>query len=53
MILALNQRADEARFWKAKAQYMMSPADYQVVQNDWKRAVQVFPQISATMALNN
>lgn len=53
VILALNQRADEARFWKAKAQYMMSPADYQVVQNDWKRAVQVFPQISATMAPNN
>lgn len=52
VILALNQRADEARFWKAKSQYMMSPADYQVVQKDWKRAVQMFPQIAATMALN-
>lgn len=52
VILALNQRTDEARFWKAKSQYMMSPADYQVVQKDWKRAVQMFPQIAATMALN-
>jgi len=53
VILALNQRTDDARFWKAKSQYMMSPADYQGVQKDWKRAVQLFPQIAATMALNN
>lgn len=53
VILALNGRADDARFWKAKSQYMMSPANYLAVQEDWKRAVQMFPQIAATMAPNN
>ncbi|MES2414309.1 MAG: Wzy polymerase domain-containing protein [Pseudomonadota bacterium] len=51
VVLALNQRPEEARYWMGKAKFMMNSENYESVKKDWSRAARQFPQIAEILEI--